>query len=99
MPAKFVVNHVRGKMHLPLDVDLQDMDWDELPTSQSEPQAEPSAFGPNSASSAASRLHPPNVLASRPNRVHTLPVTWARHFPVYAIVVAGGRLHHGTRNR
>lgn len=33
---KFVVNHVRGKMCLPLDVDLQDMDWDELPNSQSE---------------------------------------------------------------
>jgi hypothetical protein len=23
MPAKLVVNHVRGKIHLPLDVDLQ----------------------------------------------------------------------------
>jgi hypothetical protein len=30
--AKFVVSLVRGKMWLPDDVDLQAVDWDELPT-------------------------------------------------------------------
>jgi len=34
--AEFVVNHVfYGKMWLPDDVDLQAIDWDELPHSQS----------------------------------------------------------------
>jgi len=28
--AKFVVNHVRGRMWLPLDVDLQEVDWSPL---------------------------------------------------------------------
>jgi hypothetical protein len=38
---KFVVNRVRGTMHLPPYVDLNGgIDWDELATSQSEPQAQ-----------------------------------------------------------
>jgi hypothetical protein len=31
MSAPYIVNHVKGRMWLPDDVDLQEMDWSELP--------------------------------------------------------------------